>query len=219
MKRLVVMLSLLTLITGCSLITIEEQSYEQIVDSILGNNSSLKNVSLEGYSYYLPKGVMLKKSNDYNSILYYNHKKMYLYVDAVSYYHKVESEYEEDSSNYVSIEINKDNKYGYLEITKLEDYYFVEFMYNYAKIEANVSEEDLKKTITIMAYVLNSVKYNDNVLNTKIGENALDYNEETFNIFKPKREDGTFLEYDELYQYDSTTTTDEDTIDLEEQVE
>lgn len=219
MKRLVVILSLLTLITGCSLITIEEQSYEQIVDSILGNNSSLKNVSLEGYSYYLPKGVMLKKSNDYNSILYYNHKKMYLYVDVVSYYNKVENEYEEDSSNYVSIEINKDNKYGYLEITKLEDYYFVEFMYNYTKIEANVSEEDLKKTITVMAYVLNSVKYNDNVLNTKIGENTLDYNEETFNIFKPKREDGTFLEYDELYQYDSTTTTDEDTIDLEEQVE
>ena len=213
------MLSLLTLITGCSLVNIEEQSYEQIIDSIFSIESSLKNVSLEGYSYYLPKGVILKKSNDYNSILYYNHKKMYLYIDAVSYYHKVESEYQEDSNNYVSMAINKDNKKGYLEITKLEDYYFVEFMYNYTKIEANVSEDDLKKTVTTMAYILKNVKYNDNVLNTKIGENTLDYNEEIFNIFKPKRENGTFLEYDELYQYESATTPDEDTIDLEERVE
>ena len=32
-------------------------------------------------------------------------------------------------------------------------------MYNYAKIEAYVDEEDLKKTVTQMAYILNSVDF------------------------------------------------------------
>ena len=215
MKRLLLIFSLITLVTGCSLVDIEKQSYEEIVNSVFSENQNLKNVSLEGYSYYLPKGVLLKQNNSYNSILYYNHRKMYLYVDVVSYYHKVESSFQKDESNYLSMEIKQDNKNGYLEITELEDYYFVEFMYNYAKIEAHVLEKDLKETVTVMAYILNNVKYNDTILNTVIGENALDYDEETFNIFKPKRETGTFLKYDDLYQYeDDTEEPDEDNIDL-----
>ena len=141
---------------------------------------------------------------------------MYLYVDIISYYHKVDYTFQEDTSNYFSMAINRNNKKGYLEITKLEDYYFVEFMYNYSKIEAHVLEKDLKKTVTEMAYIINSVTYNDVILNTLVGDNSLDYNEESFNIFKPKRESGTFLKYDDLYQFDDKTTVpDEDNIDLE----
>ena len=217
MKKLLVIFSLITLVTGCSLVDIEKQSYQEIVESVFSENQNLKNVSLEGYSYYLPKGVLLKRNSLYNSILYYNHKKMYLYADIISYYHKTESTFEVDKSNYLSMKIDYDGKEGYLEITKLEDYYFVEFMYNYSKIEAHVVEKDLKKTVTVMAYILDSVKYNDVVLNTIVGDNVLDYNEETFNIFKPKRESGTFLKYDELYQYkDNTDIPDEDNIDLKE---
>lgn len=217
MKKLLLIFSLITLVTGCQLVDIEKESYQEIVSSILSEKMNLKNVSLEGYSYYLPKGVILKQTNSYNSILYYNHRKMYLYLDVVSYYHKVESSFKKDDSNYFSMEINEKNKEGYLEITKLEDYYFVEFMYNYAKIEAHVQESDLKKTITVMAYILNNVSYNDAVLNTAIGENILDYSEESFNIFKPKRESGTFLKYENLYQFDNNEDeTDEDNIDLGE---
>lgn len=219
MKRILLIISLITLVTGCSLVDIEKQSYEEIIDSVFSENHNLKNVSLEGYSYYLPKGVILKHNNSYNSILYYNHKKMYLYADVISYYHKVEKEFEVDKTNYMSMEINENNKKGYLEITKLENYYFVEFMYNYTKIEAHVLEEDLKETATVMAYILNSVKFNDVVLNTIVGENILNYNEETFNIFKPKRETGTFLKYDELYQFEDDKKTDEDNIDLKEENE
>lgn len=217
MKKLLLVFSLLICVTGCSLVTIENQSYEEIIDSVFSENHNLKNVSLEGYSYYLPKGVLLKQNNSYNSILYYNHKRMYLYVDVISYYHKTESTFQKDESNYVSMAIHYDNKEGYLEITKLEDYYFVEFMYHYAKIEAYVAENDLKQTVTVMAYILNNVKYNDTILNTVIGDNALDYSEETFNIFKPKRDTGTFLKYDDMYQFDDDNeVVDEDNIDLDE---
>lgn len=211
MKKVLLIISLLILVTGCSFVNIDKQSYDEIIDSVLVEGKKLKNVSLEGYSYYLPKGVILKNANKYNSILYYNHRKMYLYVDVVSYYHKIDSNYE-ITDGYVSISIDKNGKKGYLEITQLDGYYFVEFMYNYAKIEANVLEKDLKKTITQMAYILNNVNYNDSVLATVVGENVFNYNEEVFNIFKSKRDTDTFLKFEELYQYDAKK--DEDTIDL-----
>ena len=92
-------------------------------------------------------------------------------------------------------------------------------MYHYAKIEAYVEEKDLKKTITQMAYILNSIQYQDVVLSTLIGNQALDYNEENFNIFKPKREEGSFLDYEEQDRNQGEQEKDEDRLDVEDKVE
>ena len=208
-------LSLAFLVSGCSMVMIEEQSFDEILHSVIQENFQLENVSLEGYSYYLPKGVLLKRSSSLNSELYYNHRKMYLYVDVYSYYHKVDFTYEVNPDSYYSQAIDLYGKKGYLEITQISTNYFVEFMYNYAKIEAYVDEEDLKKTVTQMAYILNSVDFKDTILDTLIGENELDYNEENFNIFKPTREEGDFLDYEEQYDNGEDQIIDEDNIDLE----
>ena len=215
MKKILVILSLAFLVSGCSMVTIEEQSFDEILHSVIQENFQLENVSLEGYSYYLPKGVLLKRSNSLNSELYYNHRKMYLYVDVYSYYHKVDFTYEVNPDSYYSQAIDLYGKKGYLEITQISTNYFVEFMYNYAKIEAYVDEEDLKKTVTQMAYILNSVDFKDAILDTLVGENELDYNEENFNIFKPTREEGDFLDYEEQYDNGEDQIIDEDNIDLE----
>ena len=215
MKKILVILSLAFLVSGCSMVTIEDQSFDEILHSVIQEDFQLENVSLEGYSYYLPKGVLLKRSNSLNSELYYNHRKMYLYVDVYSYYHKVDFTYEVNPDSYYSQAIDLYGKKGYLEITQISTNYFVEFMYNYAKIEAYVDEEDLKKTVTQMAYILNSVDFKDTILDTLIGENELDYNEENFNIFKPTREEGDFLDYEEQYDNGEDQIIDEDNIDLE----
>ena len=215
MKKILVILSLAFLVSGCSMVTIEDQSFDEIVHSVIQEDFQLENVSLEGYSYYLPKGVLLKRSSSLNSELYYNHRKMYLYVDVYSYYHKVDFTYEVNPDSYYSQAIDLYGKKGYLEITQISTNYFVEFMYNYAKIEAYVDEEDLKKTVTQMAYILNSVDFKDTILDTLIGENELDYNEENFNIFKPTREEGDFLDYEEQYDNGEDQIIDEDNIDLE----
>ena len=170
MKKLFIVLSLTLLFSGCSIVRINEQSYEEIIKDIFTPDFHLKNVSLEGYSYYLPKGVLLKKNHLLNSVLYYNHRKLYLYVDALSYYHHVESDYQENEDSYYSLKIDQNGKQGYLEITQISTKYFVEFMYHYAKVEAYVEEEDLKKTITQMAYILNSIQYQDVVLDTLFGD-------------------------------------------------
>lgn len=215
MKKILMILSLAFLVSGCSMVTIEDQSFDEILHSVIQEDFQLENVSLEGYSYYLPKGVLLKRSSSLNSELYYNHRKMYLYVDVYSYYHKVDFTYEVNPDSYYSQAIDLYGKKGYLEITQISTNYFVEFMYNYAKIEAYVDEDDLKKTVTQMAYILNSVNFKDTILDTLIGENELDYNEENFNIFKPTREEGDFLDYEEQYDNGEDQIIDEDNIDLE----
>ena len=215
MKKILMILSLAFLVSGCSMVTIEDQSFDEILHSVIQEDFQLENVSLEGYSYYLPKGVLLKRSSSLNSELYYNHRKMYLYVDVYSYYHKVDFTYEVNPDSYYSQAIDLYGKKGYLEITQISTNYFVEFMYNYAKVEAYVDEEDLKKTVTQMAYILNSVDFKDTILDTLIGENELDYNEENFNIFKPTREEGDFLDYEEQYDNGEDQIIDEDNIDLE----
>lgn len=219
MKKLLVLSCMILLLSGCSMVYIENQSYEDIINSVITANNKLKSISLDGYSYFLPQGVSLNKCDKQNSVLYYNHKKMYLYVDLVSYYHKVDSNYEFNKNSYFSMNIDKNGYKGYLEINKISDNYFVEFMYHYSKIEAYVSEDDLKKTVTVMAYILNSIQINDSVVEALIGENYLNYSEEQFNIFQPNGEQSDYLDYLEQYDDGRINSKNEDILDLEENIE
>ena len=212
-------LSIILLLSGCSIVYINKQSVDEIVNSILSKNTKLKSFALEGYSYYLPQGVNLKSSRNLNSVLYYNHNKMYLYVDLVSYYHKVENTYIENNS-YYSKKLDINGKSGYLEINQLENDYFIEFMYNYSKIEAYVKKDDINKTVTVMAYILNSIKFNDSILNSLVGEGSINYNEETFNIFKSSGNDtGDFLDVIRQYDDGRMNSKDEDVLDIDEDLE
>lgn len=219
MKKLMFLGCMILLLSGCSLVYVDNQSYEEIIDSVLVSNTKLKSISLDGYSYFLPQGVSLNRCDQQNSILYYNHKKMYLYVDLVSYYHKVDSNYEHNKSSYYSVAIDKNGYKGYLEINKIANSYFVEFMYHYSKIEAYVDEDDLKRTVTVMAYILNSVQMNDSVLESLIGSGSLNYSEEQFNIFQPNGEQSDYLDYVEKYDDGRSNSKDEDILDLDDNIE
>lgn len=219
MKKLFSLILVILLLSGCSIVYIDKQSIDEIIDSILVNDSNLKSVSLEGYSYYLPQGISLSRNDRGNSILKYNHNKMYLYVDLISYYHKVDYVYEKYDGAFYSKEINKNNKKGYLVINQVSDSYFIEFMYNYSKIEAYVLEKDINKTITQMAYVLNSIKFNDAILDSLVGEKSLEYLEEEFNIFKPNGEHSNFLDWVEVYDDGRSESKDEDILEIEGNIE
>lgn len=220
MKKLLFLGCMILLLSGCSIVYVDKQSIDEIIDSILIGDTNLKSVSLEGYSYFLPQGVSLSRNDAENSMLYYNHKKMYLYVDLISYYHKVDNDYKNDNdSYYYSKAIDKNGYKGYLVITEIADNYFIEFMYRYSKMEAYVSKGDLNKTITSMAYILNSIKFNDAVLESIIGENSLNYTEEKFNIFKPTGNESDFLDFVEQYDDGRTESKNEDVLELDENIE
>ena len=82
-----------------------------------------------------------------------------MYVDVISYYHKVKNTYKIKQDAYYSKVINYGNKTGYLEITEDNGKYFVEFVFNYAKIESLTDKDNLVKVIDNMCYVLRSTCY------------------------------------------------------------
>lgn len=227
MKKLAILfsISVLFLATGCSIDVkrLDNLSYSEIVDTILNQKITLKNVSFDGYTYYLPKGVQLHRKSQYNSILYDRGNPLYLYVDIISYYHKVDNQaFTANSEAFLSKEIYQNKKKGYIEINEIRGKYFVEFMYNYAKIEAYVSKENLQEMLIDMSTILASIQFHDTILETLVGEHVLDYKEETFNIFKPSRDEDSFLKY--IEEYDTRYKEDEewkneDSIDIDQGIE
>ena len=96
-------------------------------------------------------------------------------------------------------------------------------MYNYAKIEVYVEENNLNDVIYQSALILSSVNYHDKVLESLIGNNVLQYKEESFNILKPKKdkEDTNYLDFDynQVYEDYQGEIKDEDSIEIIEDEE
>ena len=196
MKRLMILLSLLLLfVTGCSVNKLDKVDISRNIDDLLSKNVKLYNVYYEGYKYYLPKGVGFLSKEDYNAILIdRSSNKYYLYVDAIGYFHKIENDYQENSESYYSKKLEYNKKTGYLQIDEVDSKYFIEFVFHYAKIEAYVEKDDLVDVITNMCSILRTVKFNDTILESLIGENALDYKEEEYTLFKSDSSKENFLD-------------------------
>ena len=219
MKKIVLLLCLVVLLTGCDIQTINNDNIDSIIDSVLNKEIKLSNSYFDGYKYYLPRGLRLVGKKDYNAKLVSGKNTYYLFVDVIAYYNKVESEFV-PSDGYYSKELNYNGKNGYIEITETDGLYFIEIMYNYAKIETLVEERYLNSAIINSCYILSSVQFNDKVIETLVGENALDYKETIFDIFGPHRDTDEFLQYEEEYQYrgdieEDTMTKDSDILETE----
>ena len=66
--------------------------------------------------------------------------------------------------------------------------------------------------------MLSSVEYNDNILETIIGDNILNYEEESFNIFTTTKSDSNYLDYVEKYdniKSNDNKIKDEDSLDID----
>ena len=222
MKKQIIILMLITLvfISGCSVSTIKLNNIDSIVDDVLLQNNKLSNISFNGYSYYIPNTLKIINKADYNTVLQDEFaNNYYVYVDVVGYFNKVENTFLEDSSSYYSKKIvNKDNKKeGYLEINEVNKKYFVEAVYNYGKIEVYTKKSHLNSVVTNLSQVLSSLKYNNKVLATLIGDNVLNYKEESFNIFTTKKSTSNYLDYIEQYDNvnkDNSKLPDSDQIDI-----
>lgn len=198
-KRIIIYILSALLLTGCNIHNINSMTNDELVDVSLSEKTS-PNTNLEGYNLYIPKGMVL--SNDYksNNMIYSDKDKYYLYVDLISYYNKVENEYKINSQNTAKYEktINYNNKKGYILVTEYENKYFVEAMYNYAKIE--VITKDLKKSLVNSLVILNNITYNDKVIESLIGTNKLTYDEEEFELLGPNNtKNESFLQYEEEF--------------------
>ena len=182
-KTILVLILVLTL-TGCSVVRIDTSTIDNTINVVLSKKNNLYNRVGKGYKYYIPRGVSYIDTNEFNEKLYSNGVYYYLYIDAVSYFHKKEYEYTIDNTAYYSKVIDINNKKGYLQITEVDDKYLVEFTYNYAKIEALVDSNHIEEVVLNSSYILSTVKFNDNVIKLMLDEEYLTNKEEKYDIFE-----------------------------------
>lgn len=200
MKKLIIISLLAFLLTGCTVVRIATDNINTIVDVVLSKDNTLYNTVGKGYKYYKPRGVTYIDTSEYNEKLYSDGNYYYLYVDINSYFYKKEFEYEENKDAYYSRYIDINDKKGYLEINQNDDYYLIEFMYNYAKIEALVKKEDINDVVLNATYILSTIKYNSNVIKLVLNEDYFTNKDVVYDIFTPKKETSDFLEYNSDYE-------------------
>ena len=213
MKKFVFLLTLIVFLTGCTVTNINDEDLTSLIkDAIEEKNNDYTEI-YNGYKLKIPQGMKIVGKNDYNSKLIFDEDYYYLFIDIISKYYKEEIAYQANNTSYLSLNINYDKKDGYIEINKNDDgKYEIVAEYNYAKIEAVLPEEHLKLGVYNIIKILSSIEYNDKIIDTLVGENALNYEEKEFDLFGSKREEGYFMDYvDEYNEYESTIK-DEDVI-------
>lgn len=195
MKKVILVFLLMIVLTGCSVVRIDTNSIDTIVNVVLSKNNKLYNQIGQGYKYYLPGGVSYIDSDELNDILYCNGNYYYLYIDAINYYYQTKIDYEENKNLYYSRKINTGdgfNHSGYLEIKEKEGLYHIVFVYNYAKIESIVEKEDINDTILNSSYILSTIKYNYNIVELMLNEEYFINKTGKYNKYDTLEESGKF---------------------------
>ncbi len=211
MKKILLIIVLLITASGC--VKINDNDISILVNEVQNSKLELSNIHRQGYKYYLPVGLMVNKTEDFNEIIVNKNIKYYLYVDIVSYYNKIEKDYKINDKAFISEDISNNDKKGYLEVNQKNDKYLIEIMYNYAKIELIVNKDNLEEAITNSIIILSTIKYNNDIIENIMGENVLNFNEEQLDIFEAKGSESNFLEYSQEYDaYEGTEIPDLDLI-------
>lgn len=206
MKKVLILCVLLILCIGCTRID-NIKDYKVVIDNVIERNNIDTNTASMGYKYYLPIGVRKVYDKDYNQKFRYEDVDIYLYVDAVSYYHHNTLNFNEDKKdNDFYYKIVNSDKIGYVIVTKNADDYFVKIVYNYAKIESHVPKEKLNEVIANSMIILNSINYNDNLIKKILEDEYYSSTAEEYKIKKPDNTTSKFSEYLSEYVVDEETT-------------
>lgn len=191
------------MLTGCSIKRITNELDTVVDGTIVSNNNYVNTVSM-GYELYIPTGVSQIKDNEYNQKFKIRNRYVYLYVDTVSYYYKNMLNYKNEMDyNYYYREISLDGKTGYVGVNRtVSGDYFCELVYNYAKIEFYSDYDDLPVIMANSLIILNSIKFNDNLIEMKLEDNVGNGKELKYELDKPEDTESTFSKY--LQEYVAT---------------
>lgn len=218
MKKIVFLLFiLLLLVTGCSAVRLDDISIDKNIDILLTEKVKVYNVNFDGYKYYVPLGLKFVEKEEYNAIFIDKFdNRYYLYVDAISYFHGIDDNFKKIDDTYYFKELNYNKKKGYIQISKIGEGYYVEYVFNYAKMEVYTKSKNLVGVVNNMSYVLRSIKYNDKILESIIGDDVLSYKEETFSLFDTDASQDDFLDVVSRYDPESSEAKDQEELELNE---
>ena len=216
MKRKFILLSVFICIFLCGCTPVQDMSLDTIIEIGTKRKVEVYNTYRKGYKYNVPKGLKVVDNKEYNEILKSDNYTYYLYVDAVSFYNKVIETYEENNESFVSMPISFEDKYGYLEINQISSKkYFIEIMYNYAKIEVIVKEKDINIAVSYALSVLSSINFDTNILKTLLDEEVSQFKDYEFNIFETNsnNENSEYMDAVDSDVYEEEEIHDTDLID------
>lgn len=195
MKKVLSIMLILFFVCGCSVVRIDTESIDNILNVVLSKKNTLYNQVGQGYKYYVPGGVNFIESDEFNDTLYSNGTNYYLHLDVVNYYYKNGVKYSHDKNAYYSRKLDTLDgfKYnGYLKIREEGNYYYLEFVYNYAKIEAMATKKTMKDVVLNSAYILSTIKYNREVIELMLGDENFTNKTGKFQNFNSKGDSGKF---------------------------
>ncbi len=197
MRKRMFILCFLFILTGCTKVN-NPSEYINLVTECLASNKITNDVSL-GYKYYVPRGVEKVHDYNYNQVFLSDNCSLYLYVDIISYYYKKTLQPAQTENEFYYKTFNYDNKKGYLKIEQQENQYLVTMVYNYSKIEVYTPKEKLNKMVTLASIILNSITYNDTVIEKVLEGNLGEFSEFTYEVKKPDGASSNFSQYLEEY--------------------
>lgn len=218
MKKIILAI-LMLFMTGCSMLS---NNLDTLVKQSIKINHR-PNYVTKGYKLYIP--VNYNVINDYNNnlLILGDNQKIYLYSDLISYYYKYQDEYKYDVNNrvYYSKKLDYDDKLGYIEVRKVDNDYYVQILYNYAKVETVVNKNKLNDTIANSLTMLKSIIYKQKIIGVMLNKNEIGNDkEEVFTLFKPKNNTSEFLQYVENYdKYEGEIKVEEDPIVDRDQID
>ena len=200
MYKKIILITLSFFLFGCAS-NINQMTFQEIIDESIQEEKTFININNKGYKYYLPAEFTVAEDKDYIQKLTSKNRVYYMNVDIVSYFYKnkLETKHNLDDFEYYTFEHN--NKQGYLKITKNNKNFVVELCYNYAIIEVEVEESELRYAVSRGILILDSIKYNDLVIEKYIEENSIENSETIFKIPEPadKTSNKNVLEYIEEF--------------------
>lgn len=191
LKQLV-MLIIILFLTGCTRLT---DNIDNTINVILKDNNIVVNTAGYGFMYYCPVGVRPVFNENNNLILKIKGSEVYFYVDIIGYYYKTENYNKDNTYNYYYKLLNYNNKKGFIGINKNTDDYFIEILYDYAKIEGYANEENFKEVLANMLIILNNIKYNDTMIKSLLSEDGLKESEISYELDKPESAESNFSQY------------------------
>ena len=203
-KKVILLIIIALILTGCTRI---DGNVDNIISAMMTNEVEDVNTVSTGYELYIPIGVMQLVDNEYNQKFRIRDTYVYLYVDVVSYYYKNSLNYKStDSYDYYYKELSLNGKTGYVGINKLDDgSFFVEIVYNYSKIEFYCNERDLPMIVSNSLIIVNSIKYNDNLIKIQLDETTGEGIEVKYELDKPKDSESTFSQFLQEYVEEEKT--------------
>ena len=197
-KKVMLLIVIALMLTGCTKI---DNNIDNVVSATMTKEIKNVNTVSTGYELYIPMGVIQLVDNEYNQKLKIRDTHVYLYVDTISYYYKNSLNYKSNESyDYYYKEISLNNRTGYIGINRLDDgVFFATIVYNYSKIEFYANEEDLPMVLANSLIIVNSVRYNDNLIKIELDKTASEGREITYELDKPDSSESTFSQFLQEY--------------------